>query len=146
MPSWRSLADPARHVGSPCFFVLFPQSLLPAMSPNSESTSASSSSPDRKSPRRGSRRKRPRPPSTRPPSSLRAAKRSDDHKAYVELANLQMARTRQTRIRAALQDQVERSTRRIQKIDEKVAAVKAEIQQSQSGQEARDDDGFAYQY
>jgi tetrahydromethanopterin S-methyltransferase subunit G len=82
----------------------------------------------------------------RPPSSLRAATRSDDHKAYVELANLQMARTRQTRIRTALQDQVERSTRRIQKIDEKVAAVKAEIQQSQSGQEARDDDGFAYQY
>jgi hypothetical protein len=67
----------------------------------------------------------------------------------VELANLQMARTRQDRIRSALQDQVNRSTRRIQKIDEKVEAVKEQIEQNESdNSNPKDgaDEAFEYEY
>lgn len=80
---------------------------------------------------------------------MRAAKRADSHKAYVELANLQMARTRQDRIRSALQDQVDRSTRRIQKIDKKIETVKEEIEQDESANSnPKDgaDEAFEYEY
>lgn len=111
----------------------------------------SEDAPRESSSRSQSRPKRPRPPSTRPPSSLRAAKRADSHKAYVELANLQMARTRQDRIRSALQDQVDRSSRRIRKIDEKIDAVKEQIEQNESAPSSNskgsaDDEAFEYEY
>lgn len=113
------------------------------------SDDANNAAPRERSSRSQPRPKRPKPPSTRPPSSLRAAKRTDNHKAYVELANLQMARTRQGRIRSALQDQVNRSTRRIQKIDEKVEAVKEQIEANESAHsnpEGGADEAFEYEY
>lgn len=82
---------------------------------------------------------------------MRSLASQEAHTLYVRMANLQMARTRQQRIRSALQAQVNDCTQRIQEIDKKVAAIKAEIQSkearssSQNDAEASDG-GFEYEY
>ncbi|MFO8233050.1 MAG: hypothetical protein R6U20_10320 [Longimonas sp.] len=96
---------------------------------------------------------RPRPPSTRPPTSMRSLASQEPHTLYVRMANLQMARTRQQRIRSALQAQVNDCTQRIREIDEKVDAIKAEIQKTEASRSSNLDDdasaedgGFEYEY
>lgn len=91
-------------------------------------------------------RAHPRAPSLRPPSSLRAQRRDSEHKVYVELAALQMARVRQRRIRDALSEQVDRCTRRIEQIEQESAALKAHIERTETSSGAPDADGFEYRY
>ncbi len=92
-------------------------------------------------------RAHPRAPSLRPPSSLRVQRHDSDHKVYVELAALQMARVRQSRIRDALSEQVARCTRRIERIEQESAALKAHIEGAgASSPDAPDAGGFEYRY
>ncbi len=105
------------------------------------------------------RPQRPRPPSTRPPSSAAAAARAP-HEVYVQIANLQMAKTRQQRIRAALQVQVERCAREIAQLDAEIARRLQQVglvprgaageaapgDAENEGAENEGDDGFAYDY
>lgn len=92
-------------------------------------------------------RTHPRAPSLRPPSSLRAQRRDSGHKVYVELAALQMARVRQSRIRDALNEQVARCTRRIEQIERESAALRAQIERSEaSSSDASNAEGFEYRY
>jgi ppGpp synthetase/RelA/SpoT-type nucleotidyltranferase len=84
---------------------------------------------------------------------MRSLASQEPHTLYVRMANLQMARTRQKRIRSALQAQVNDCTQRIREIDEKVEAIKAEIQKTESARppnppdDARPEDGgFEYEY
>lgn len=96
------------------------------------------------------RPQRPRPPSTRPPSSAATAARAP-HEVYVQIANLQMAKTRQQRIRAALQMQVERCTREIAQLDAEINRRLQQVDLAPRGDAGDDgagegDDGFAYSY
>ncbi len=83
---------------------------------------------------------------------MRSLSTQEPHTLYVRMANLQMARTRQQRIRAALQAQVNDCTQRIQEIDDKVEAIKAEIQQAEASRRPKPssdgsaDGGFEYEY
>lgn len=84
---------------------------------------------------------------------MRSLASQEPHTLYVRMANLQMARTRQQRIRSALQAQVNDCTQRIREIDKKVDAIKAEIQEteasrrsSSAGNASADDGGFEYEY
>lgn len=100
------------------------------------------------------RGRRPQPPSLRPPSSLDLARRQESHEVFVQIANLQMARTRQERIRRALSGQVDRCTREIQRIDAKVEALCRKVglrpDDAEASEPRADDgdeeDGFAYEY
>ncbi len=98
---------------------------------------------------------RPRPPSTRPPSSAEATQAS--HEVYVRIANLQMAKARQKRIRSALQDQIDTCTQEIERIERKIAELydEAGIEASEpendttatdSPSPSTGDDGFEYEY
>jgi hypothetical protein len=89
----------------------------------------------RPSPSNQPRFNRPRPPSTRPPSSADAV-RHQSHEVFVQIANLQMAKARQKRIRAALQDQVETCNQEIERINRKIDELYDE-----AGIEPSDDDG-----
>lgn len=104
---------------------------------------------------------RPSPPSTRPPklqstSRPRSQGQAPSHEVYVQIANLQMARVRQQRIRTALQGQVDRCTREIEQLNAQIRELyrQAGLQPvdpkempdaSQGGKESNDD-GFEYQY
>jgi hypothetical protein len=94
---------------------------------------------------------RPRPPSTRPPSSADAT-RNQSHEVFVQIANLQMAKARQKRIRAALQDQVNTCTREIKRINQKIDELYDEAGIEPSDDEAdgptlsAGNDGFEYEY
>jgi hypothetical protein len=104
---------------------------------------------------------RPSPPSTRPPklqSSTRppsSAARANEtsHEVYVQIANLQMARARQQRIRRALQGQVDRCTREIESIDARMRELyrraglePVDPDDQPARNDADEDDGFEYQY
>jgi uncharacterized coiled-coil protein SlyX len=81
---------------------------------------------------------------------------------FVQIANLQMAKARQERIRAALSNQVDRCTREIARIDAKVDALYQQVglrpvdndapdaESSASGRASSADDseaeGFEYEY
>lgn len=95
------------------------------------------------------RLQRPRPLSTRPPSVQNHVSRSG-HEVYVQIANLQMAKARQERIQAALQDQVNRCAaeidqinRRVQELFDKVGLTDASEGQSNA---AFGDEGFEFKY
>lgn len=93
---------------------------------------------------------RPRPPSTVPPSSAEASQDAS-HEIYVRIANLQMAKARQKRIRSALQDQIDSCTQEIDRIERKIAELydEAGIEASESQTDTpapRDEDGFEYEY
>jgi len=102
------------------------------------------------------RPQRPQPPSLRPPSSLDLARRQESHEVFVQIANLQMARARQQRIRDALANQMERCSREIDRIDAKVHHLYDQVglrpadtpsDESESASEASsDDDSFHYEY
>lgn len=99
------------------------------------------------------RRNPPRPPSTRPPSSGDGVQRRS-HEAFVQIASLKMAKTRQKRIRAALQDQMASATAEIERIDRKIEELYEKVGLTQ--EEGADDadaprspangNGFQYQY
>jgi uncharacterized coiled-coil protein SlyX len=98
------------------------------------------------------RRNPPRPPSTRPPSSGDAVQHQS-HEVFVQIASLKMAKTRQQRIRAALQDQVATATAEIERIDQKIDELydKAGLSEAERPDDAgaarpADGDGFQYQY
>jgi uncharacterized protein (DUF305 family) len=103
------------------------------------------------SPSNQPRLNRPRPPSTRPPSSADAA-RDQSHEVFVQIANLQMAKARQKRIRAALQGQVDTCTQEIERINQKIAALYDEAGIEPADDEADGptpsgrEDGFEYEY
>jgi uncharacterized coiled-coil protein SlyX len=97
----------------------------------------------------------PKPPSTRPPtSSLDASRAGQSHEVYVQIANLQMAKARQKRIRDSLQKQVATCEEEIAEIEQKIQALydRAGLEpknpddrpapEVQSG----GDDGFEYEY
>lgn len=96
---------------------------------------------------------RPRPPSTRPPSSADAG-RQGRHKVFVQIANLQMAKARQKRIRAALQDQVETCNQEIDRINQQIEGLyeKAGIEPSNEEEDVEprssssQEEGFEYEY
>lgn len=94
---------------------------------------------------------RPRPPSTRPPSSAEASQDAS-HEIYVRIANLQMAKARQKRIRSALQDQIDTCTQEIDRIERKIAelydeaGIEASEPQTDNATPSRDEDGFEYEY
>lgn len=109
------------------------------------------------------RQDRPTPPSTRPPSTRPPTLRSQSapgsggqpgHEAFVQIANLQMARDRQQRIRSALQSQVDRCTQEIEQIDAKIRALYDRVGLEPRDEDAAptpnadqpDDDGFEYEY
>ena len=83
---------------------------------------------------------------------MRSLASQEPHTLYVRMANLQMARTRQKRIRSALQSQVNDCTQRIREIEDKVQAIKAEIQKTESARRSgnasspADESGFEYEY
>ena len=83
---------------------------------------------------------------------MRSLASQEPHTLYVRMANLQMARTRQQRIRSALQAQVNDCTQRIREIDDKVQAIKAKIQKTEDARRpdeassSADDGGFEYEY
>lgn len=97
------------------------------------------------------RTKRTQPPSLRPPSSLDLARRQESHEVFVQIANLQMAKARQQRIRSALANQMDRCTREIDRIDAKVNALYEQVGLEPTDADASsnaptDDDGFSYEY
>jgi uncharacterized protein (DUF305 family) len=78
--------------------------------------------------------------------------RHRSHEVFVQIANLQMAKARQKRIRAALQDQIDTCTEEIDRINRKIDELYEE-----AGIEPSDDDpdeptlsagdeGFEYEY
>jgi len=96
---------------------------------------------------------RPKPPSTRPPSGMDASRQKGSHEVYVQIANLQMARARQNRIRASLQNQVDQCSREIAQIDAKLKALydKAGLEPTDPSEKPQlqkpdDEDGFEYEY
>jgi len=106
---------------------------------------------------------RPSPPSTRPPktrppklqSSSRPAAQAQasSHEVYVQIANLQMARARQQRIRNALRGQVQRCDREIESLDAQIrecyhrAGLQPVDPEDLPSPGAQDnDEGFEYQY
>jgi len=104
-------------------------------------------------PRTSGRTTPPRPPSTAPPN--RALGRSSaGHEVFVRIANLQMSRVRQARIRAALQGQVDRCTANIESINAQIHELYRQAGLETSTPEdapsgprvARDDDAFEYKY
>lgn len=94
---------------------------------------------------------RPRPPSTRPPSSADAV-RHRSHEVFVKIANLQMAKARQKRIRSSLQDQIDSCTEEIERINRKIGELyeEAGIESTDDADEtptlSAGDDGFEYEY
>jgi len=96
----------------------------------------------------------PKPPSTRPPtSSLDASRDGQSHEVYVEIANLQMAKARQQRIRDSLQRQVDSCEKEIASIEEKIQALYERAGLEPTDPDARsgprledDEDGFSYEY
>lgn len=94
---------------------------------------------------------RPRPPSTLPPSRAEANE-DPSHETYVRIANLQMAKARQKRIRSALQDQIDTCTQEIHRIERKIAelydeaGIEASASEANHSTLARDEEGFEYKY
>jgi len=97
------------------------------------------------------RTNRPRPPSTRPPSSADAS-REGAHEVFVQIANLQMAKARQKRIRAALQDQVETCNEEIERINRKIdelydtAGIESSDEEGGGPSPSAAEEGFEYEY
>ena len=112
------------------------------------------------------RPERPTPPSTRPPTTrppkLQSTTRpqrqgqAPSHEVYVQIANLQMARVRQQRIRTALQGQVDRCTKEIAQLNAQIRELyrqaglqpvdPEEMPNASTGGKDANDDGFEYQY
>ena len=75
---------------------------------------------------------------------------------FVQIANLQMARARQKRIRDALANQMERCSREIERIDAKVQGLYEQVglrpvdttsnAAEQTSEASSDDDSFHYEY
>lgn len=75
---------------------------------------------------------------------------------YVQIANLQMARVRQQRIRSALQGQVDRCTKEIAQINAQIRELyrqaglqpvdPEETPTASQDERTSNDDGFEYQY
>jgi uncharacterized coiled-coil protein SlyX len=86
------------------------------------------------------------------PPSRAEASQDASHEIYVRIANLQMAKARQKRIRSALQDQIDTCTQEIDRIERKIAELyeEAGIEGSESQTDnpapSRDEDGFEYEY
>lgn len=97
----------------------------------------------------------PKPPSTRPPtSSLDASRSGQSHEVYVQIANLQMAKVRQRRIRDSLQRQVESCEQEIASLEQKIQALYEQAgleptdpdDRTDPRLDAEDDNGFSYEY
>ncbi len=84
-----------------------------------------------------------RPPSARPtasrprPSSAIPQTGAGVHSLYVEMANLQMSKARQEKIRDALLEQVRRCEAEIARVDTRCEELQADIDARQSGQPRR---------
>lgn len=102
-----------------------------------------------------------RPPITRPPKLQSTARpqsqgQRSPHEVYVQIANLQMARVRQQRIRTALRVQVDRCTKEIESLDAQMRELYRraglqrvapdDVPESAPNGPSGTDDGFEYQY
>jgi len=87
----------------------------------------------------------------RPPSTAPRPERAS-HEVYVQIANLQMARSRQKRIRRDLKGQVDRCTREIESINARIQSLydRAGLEyvepDDRPAPAEQSDDGFEYQY
>jgi peptidoglycan hydrolase CwlO-like protein len=73
------------------------------------------------------------------------------HEVFVQLASLQMAKARQKRIRAALQDQVRTATAEIERIEQKIDDLYEEAglerdEEARTSARRRPEDGSGFQY